>query len=525
MNNHWRSNQGGSLLHPAILFAGLFFFLLLLHLPLLRLPYFWDEAGYYIPAAHDLLLTASWIPHSTPSNAHPPLVMAYLALWWKICGFSVLVTRTAMLAVAAFSLTGLFLLASSIANFEVAVASTLCTAIYPVFFSQSSLAHLDMAAAGFTFWALLAYVESRQVATGAWFSLAALSKETAILAPIALLVWELLRPHLKNIEEDSDAQKHQAEGGFQKIKWTLCMPLLPLAVWYEYHYQQMGYVFGNPEFFRYNVRDTLSWVRILFALLLRLWQLGGYLSLYILTVAAAFAMWRPALRDRGVARQRIILPTQFALLTIILTYLVSLAVVGGAVLARYLLPVVPLVIIVCVSTIRRRVLWWKGVIAIVVISFGASLFINPPYGFSIEDNLAYRDYILLHQGAEHFLEAKYGNGSVMTAWPASDELSRTYLGFVTHPMKVIRIEDFTIEQLSSARQSTYDVAFLFSTKYQPNNSFLARVGFWQQIKTRYFGYHYDLPPGPASEVLRGRLVYEDQRGGQWVAVMERSRID
>ena len=26
-------------------------------LPLLRLPYFWDEAGYYIPAARDLLLT------------------------------------------------------------------------------------------------------------------------------------------------------------------------------------------------------------------------------------------------------------------------------------------------------------------------------------------------------------------------------------------------------------------------------------------------------------------------------------
>ena len=29
----------------------------LLHVSLLRLPYFWDEAGYYIPAARDLLLT------------------------------------------------------------------------------------------------------------------------------------------------------------------------------------------------------------------------------------------------------------------------------------------------------------------------------------------------------------------------------------------------------------------------------------------------------------------------------------
>jgi hypothetical protein len=89
-------------------FALIFVAILLLHLPLLRLPYFWDESGYYIPAARDLLLTGSLIPHSTPSNAHPPLVMAYLAACWKVFGFSQLVTRTAMLAVAAFSLLGVY---------------------------------------------------------------------------------------------------------------------------------------------------------------------------------------------------------------------------------------------------------------------------------------------------------------------------------------------------------------------------------------------------------------------------------
>ena len=93
---------------PAAVFALIFVAILLLHLPLLRLPYFWDESGYYIPAARDLLLTGSLIPHSTPSNAHPPLVMAYLAACWKVFGFSQLVTRTAMLAVAAFSLLGVY---------------------------------------------------------------------------------------------------------------------------------------------------------------------------------------------------------------------------------------------------------------------------------------------------------------------------------------------------------------------------------------------------------------------------------
>src|ERR1700683_1817727 len=175
-----------------LVFAFFFLFIFLLPLPLLQLPYFWDEAGYYVPAALDLLLTGSLIPHSTVSNAHPPLVMAWLALWWKVVGFAPLVTRTAMFVLAAFSLLGVFRLAERVANTKVAIASTLCTALYPVFFAQSSLAQLDLAAAGLTFWGLAAYVEGETAATVLWFGLAALAKETAILAPIALFAWEIV---------------------------------------------------------------------------------------------------------------------------------------------------------------------------------------------------------------------------------------------------------------------------------------------------------------------------------------------
>src|SRR6201984_505221 len=71
-----------------LLFALFFAGLMLLHAPLLRLPYFWDEAGYYVPAARDLFLSGTLIPRSTPSNAHPPVIMAYLSACWKIAGYS-----------------------------------------------------------------------------------------------------------------------------------------------------------------------------------------------------------------------------------------------------------------------------------------------------------------------------------------------------------------------------------------------------------------------------------------------------
>ena len=39
---------------------------------------------------------------------------------------------------------------------------------------------------------------------------------------------------------------------------------------------------------------------------------------------------------------------------------------------------------------------------------------------------------------------------VLTAWPASDELTRPFLGYVTRPMQVVRIENFALEELMGA---------------------------------------------------------------------------
>jgi hypothetical protein len=504
--------------YPTVLIFALFFSVLFaLHVLLLRLPYFWDEAGYYVPAARDLLLTGTLIPHSTPSNAHPLLVMAYLALAWKVLGYAPLVTRTAMLAVAAFSLLGVFRLAQRVANAEVAVASTICTALYPVFFAQSSLAHLDLAAAGLTFWGLLAYAEDRRWTMAVWFSCAALAKETAILAPLALFAWDLIGTLLK-----LEARKRDARWSRQ-----LLLPLIPLALWYAFHYARTGFVFGNPEFFRYNVQSTLQPLRVLLALGLRLWQVVGYLNLYFLTLAAMLAMRLRPLHDNGEERKRISPDIQFSFLAIIAAYVVVMSMVGGAVLARYLLPVVPLVIILFVSTLRRRVRLWRGVVAIVALAFVAALFVNPPYGFSIEDNLAYRDYILLHQHAEDFLEARYPMARVLTAWPASDELTRPYLGYVTRPMRVLRIEDFTVEHLMAASnlRPNFDVALVFSTKYQPPHPWFERWQTWQRWKTEFFGYHRDAPPEAAAQILGGRLVYNDLRDGQWVGVIEINDVE
>ncbi|HUD63536.1 MAG TPA: glycosyltransferase family 39 protein [Candidatus Sulfotelmatobacter sp.] len=542
--------------HPALVFAVIFVTIFLLHAPLLQLPYFWDEAGYYVPAARDIFLSGSLIPHSTVSNAHPPLALAWIALWWKLVGYAPLVTRSAMLVVAAFSLLGLFRLAHRAANPEVAIASTLCTALYPVFFAQSSLAQVDLAAAGLTFWALCAYLEERPTAVAIWFSLAALAKETAILAPLALAAWELLRllmpqrlaPQSWKNYVGTGAQpcpersrrgcpvERSSTASLQRIL-PLTLPLLPLSLWYAYHYSRTGYIFGNPEFFRYNVAATLNPLRFLLALALRLWQAFGYLHLWLLTLSMFLAMLLVPVRDHvgtaalgclveqgstAVERQRIAIPVQIVFLVVLAAYVVAMALIGGAVLARYMLPAVPLVIILAVSTLRRRLRYWPAAAGVVAVSFVAAWFWNPPYGFSPEDNLAYRDYIVLHQNAERFLEARYPMARALTAWPASDELTRPWLGYSTRPVQVVRLEDFSLDELLSAAEfrHNFEVALVFSTKYEPPHPLLDRWKTWTNLKRRFFGYHRDVPAAAAAQILGGRIVFSQERKGQWVTVIE-----
>jgi hypothetical protein len=510
-SNIHRKHQGG-------LFAAIFVAIYALHWPLLRLPYYWDEAGYYVPAARDLFFTGSLIPHSVPSNAHPPLVMAFLAACWKIAGPSILVTRSAMILVAAFALLGVFRLALRVANTQVAVAATLCTAAYPVFFAQSSLAQVDLAAAAFTFWALDAYLGRKPIATATLFAMAVMAKETAVLAPAALVGWVVLGALLPA----STKERFNLKPGDVRTNAALLAPVLVLVGWFAYHYAKTGFVFGNPEFFRYNVQATTNPLRILLAEIMRLWQAFGYMHLIALTGLMAWAMTKAPQNDGGAERPRIEWNAQAVFYVVIAAYVVAMGVIGGAVLARYMLPVVPLVIILAVSTVWRRCANWRALIAIVIAAFVLGWFVNPLYTFPLEDNLAYADYIRLHQRAAAYLEQHPPRGPVFTAWPGSDELSQPFLGYITKPLTVERGENFSAEELNASAPVARrcDMAFVFTTKYAPKHSFLKNWTWWQDAKRRFFGFHEDLSPEAVAGTLGGRVVFSDSATGQWVAVIE-----
>ena len=495
-------------------FSLIFSALFLAHAALLRLPYFWDEAGFYVPAAHDFFLTGDLIPHTTSAIAHPPMLTVYLAAWWKFSGYTPAVTRIAMLLVASMALLGIWRIGSVVANRTIAVITVICTAAYPVFFAQSTLAHLDMLAAAFTLWGLAFYIERRQVATVLFFALAGLAKETAILTPAVLVAWEVVCPLIGR----SRLSLHERDW---KRTFSLAICGIPLAIWFIYLRHRTGHFFGDPGYLHYNLGATVAPLRIVLAIGLRLWHSLGYMNLFVLTLLTAAAMLEPALSDNGTARRRIGFPVQLVIAAVILAHIVALSVLGGAVLARYLLPVYPLIVLLCVSTLHRRLRWWPAATAVVIAAFVAGLIFNPPYRFAPEDNLTYRDYVLLHKQAAAYLAQHVHDGKVLTAWPSSDELSHPFVGYVQQPISTVRIDNFTAEQmeLAVAAQGQYDWVYLFPTKYQPPR-LLFHSAFWLRMEQRFFDDHTDLPPDVAARMVGGRIVYRAQRRGEWVMLIQ-----
>ena len=506
-----------------VLFVGVY----LTHLTLLRLPYYWDEAGYYIPAAYDFFRFGALIPASTISNAHPPLPSIYLALWWKLGGFVPSVTRTAMCFITALALLAVYRLSVVLTNRpQVAVVTVILTAIYPVWFAQSTLAQADMFAAAATLWGLSFIFAERlrcYVVSAALFSLAALSKETSIVTPLALAAFELYR-YLRTPRSPASQSSQSAPNLPRAL--LLIAPVLPLCAWYAYHLHKTGFIFGNPEFLRYNATATLTPLRFLLALGHRILHVTAHMNLFVPVLCMFGAMMLPPLlEDSGDTRPRVPLFAQASIYVIIATNLVLYSLLGGALLTRYLLPLYPLVLLLCVNTWRRRVRYWPAIAALSAVAFLAGLFVNPPYRFAPEDNLAYADSIRLHQQAIARIVREYPHATVLTAWPGTDELSKPELGYVREPMQVVKIENFSLPEIQRAAQfpDPYSVVFAFSTKYDPPHLPFSLGPRNEALDARYFDFHRDLPPDAIAHFLDGAVVWRADRKGMWAAVLHLDR--
>lgn len=486
--------RGRTRIDTYLFFAALFGFIVFLtHAPLLNLPYFWDELGQFVPAALDLFHSGSWIAHSTLPNAHPPGLMAYLAASWSVAGYSIPATRVAMLLLASAAVLVAFLLAIELSR-NVRGAPALVAVILlcasPLFFAQAMLAQLDMPAMLFTCLALLLFLQEKIRLAALACTALVLVKETGLIVPALFGAWLLY------------------ERRRREAAWFL-LPAGALSAWLLALATGTGHLFGSAEFTRYNLFYPLHPVRFLLALARRLYYLFFEDFHWIGTIAIIRAQRAGLFATRS---WRIAWVAVWA-------HVLLLSLIGGAVLERYLLPVLPVVytaMLAGMSLYRPafKVACEVGLLAGLI----AGNFWNPPYPFPFENNLAFTDFVKLQRTAAKFLERDYRGAPIATAWPLSSALRRPELGYVGQELPVRGIPDFTAGSIDRLDWRGVRVFVLFSRMWQPALNW-TDLEFVRQIWRRFYGYVPEL----SFLQMRQRAVLPVarwERHGLWIEVYE-----
>jgi hypothetical protein len=158
-------------------------------------------------------------------------------------------------------------------------------------------------------------------------------------------------------------------------------------------------------------------------------------------------------------------------------------------------------------------------------AFLSALWLNPPAFFAPEDNLTYRDMIVVHQEAIDYVAQHYPDATVLTAWPVATDIFCPELGYVTHPMKAVSIEDFTLPQVRKAAQEPgrYDTAIVFTSHFATPSFRRYLIAHPNTQRGREFAASRDLTPKEIASILGGQIVWEDDRNGEWAAVLRFDR--
>jgi 4-amino-4-deoxy-L-arabinose transferase-like glycosyltransferase len=453
-----------------------------------------------VPAALDIFRAGAWIPRSAVPNVHPPGVMAYLAGVWTLFGYSIPATRAAMLALAALTAFCTFLLAIELCRGlkgAPALAALLLLLADPLFYTQSMMAQLDMPAMLFTTIALLLFVQGRHALAGLACVGLVLVKETGALAPLVFALALLFDPPTR-----------------RNALWY-APAFIALAVWLMVLWRVTGTPFGDPGFAHYNIAYSLHPVRAVTSLARRAYFLFFADSRWIGTLGL-IVMWR-----------RLRLPANPAWRITLLfaaAHVVAVSLLGGAELERYLLPVLPILYIAFAAAWTTvRPLWRNAGLAAITLGLLLGLFLNPPFPFPYENNLAMADFVELHQSAAQFLERMYPTRSIYTAWPLTAALRRPEFGYVSRGLHTEETSDLHYSTLSRLDPAAVDVLVLYSRTWEPAWGATQ----WPLIKnilTRFYEYEPQIDSEQARDKLGLTPIARWTERGQWIEIYARTNF-
>lgn len=414
-----RSRLGKAFDSPAFAMASLAVATILLKLPTLDTPAYWDEMG-WLSQAHWLsegsLRRA--IPGLRPSAAfwgHPPGLHLILATLGKVFGFS-LTTAHALIAVfAAVGVCATFLLARYWHGTPTAWLAALFLLLSPVYMAQSGMFLADVPVTALGVLATYFVVKDRYFPYVACASCMVLLKETAIVLVVALLLYRfvVLNPfrqaRLREVARYS-------------------LPLAVIGAFILLQKATTGHFFFIYDFKVEMFQPTPGLV----------WHQFGVITRWIFIDQYRFIFTALIVLDLLVnakARRREL--WLFAFVVVLSGYSFSVLYF----LPRYLLPVLPLFYILAAASILdlapgRRLQLVAACAALGMMSWSL---MSQPIINNGETSPRYLDIVAMHKAAIDRLASERPGARVLTTWPHTDELTLPFLGYVHQPIDAKRV--------------------------------------------------------------------------------------
>jgi hypothetical protein len=448
--------------------------------------------GQFVPAALDVYNSGELVPRSTIPNVHPPGVMLWLAMVWRLSGYSIEASRLAMLAIALFGCWAVYRLSCDYLcpDPRATCITLVLLCLSPLFFSQSIMVLLDMPARALTALVLWLFFGQRYAWSAAACMVLVMVKETGALLP-AVLGIALLREHRL------------------KQAMLFLLPGLPLLAWLLLLHSETGQWFGNASFAHYNLTYPLHPARLGMALLRRAYYLfagSGYLI-------GSWILWRTrasACRSRPWSISIAFAGVHFAVMCLL----------GGAVLERYLLPILPLTLAAFANALcTLRPLWRNAAFAGMCACSALCIVVNPLYPFPLENNLSWTDYVEVQHDAATYLSTHLSPGAtVVSAFPFAGGLRRPELGYTGSSFNIEELPDFSEASLKRSALHGVGALVIFSSTWDPLG--VTAIPLWAEFQSRFYDFHPDVPPFRIPQLLGLHSVARFQRHGQWIEVFQ-----
>lgn len=410
-------------IYNLLLFAIIVIFIII-KIPYLTLPFYWDEAWVYGPALRIMEANKlSLLPDALPiyySRGHPLLFHFMGALWLRIFGTSLIASHTYALTISIALILTVFYFGKKLFSKEAGLIACIFLLFQPIFQAQSVLVLPEVMVSLFSLLTIYSFIKQRRLIYILSATLLLYTKETGIVAIAACGAWFLIETFF--IKKNEFLWKK-----FILNSACLILPLAFIVLYFIVQKKMNGWYFF-PEHINYLLHDSRTFSG-------KFESYCSYLFIYwgrnVLTASIIISLFIYFFKKKNIhnpANKPLIILTIFILFFLIASSFNFYS-------DRYTMSMIgPFVIITAylIHATFKKIFLYGFVVAVIAVQ----LFIQMPKKTSSDHNLGYAESIKTHQEmVEYCLENKFRNKKIFTHFLMIGNLQNPYCGYITDDQK------------------------------------------------------------------------------------------